>query len=268
MENGQTQNDPAVEPFSTSFIKLRQEFWTHKSQIAAMPPTLISSQNQWPSPSSSVPSFDSRIISDLPEMFAEFRGSCCYVALCLIHAEVVQTSEITVKVLMQTAHDRSAQNRGRYRISGVRKVCILATFRWSVQLTAMTATSLDPYNSLAVSRLPGSSLDLSKKCIPAETFRNAEYSMNAKLKQRAITNSSRIKEQMRAKFTNDFSELFTKMLTPFSVFINGFEYFTLGGQVFGMSIGPANRGSITSIPKFCHYSKKMNLIVFSRLPRS
>jgi FtsZ-binding cell division protein ZapB len=81
-QNAQKQRDAVVEQFSMNFIELRQELLTQKAQIAAMPPTVISSENQPPPPSPApsrpspqppVPSLDSRIISDIPEIFAEFR---------------------------------------------------------------------------------------------------------------------------------------------------------------------------------------------------
>jgi hypothetical protein len=73
---------------------------------------------------------------------------------------------------------------------------------------------------------------------------------------------------MQPKFTTDFCEPFKKMLSPFPVFMNGFEPSKLGVQLSGTSIGPGDRGSVTSIPKFYHDFKKVNLRVFDRLPRS
>jgi hypothetical protein len=94
------------------------------------------------------------------------------------------------------------------------------------------------------------------------------YPMNAKVEQRVIIEFLSNEQKMRPKFITDFSEPFNKMLTLFPLFINGFELSRLGGQVFWTGIGRQDRGSITSIPKFCQCSKKMNLIVFDRLPRS
>jgi archaellum component FlaC len=80
----QKQSDPVVEQFSTEFIELRKEVLTLKGEIALMSLTGTPSQNQPPPPSPApsppspqqppVPSFDSRIISSFPEIFAEFRG--------------------------------------------------------------------------------------------------------------------------------------------------------------------------------------------------
>jgi hypothetical protein len=76
---GQKQNDLVVEQLLTDFSELRKEVLTLKSQIAAMSPTGTPSQNQPPSSapplsqSSPVPLLDSRIISDFPEILAEFR---------------------------------------------------------------------------------------------------------------------------------------------------------------------------------------------------
>jgi outer membrane murein-binding lipoprotein Lpp len=98
----QKLNDPVVEQLSTDFSELRKEVSILKAQIAAMsltvtsspaavPPSqpimAIPSPNQPPPPSPApsqpppVPSFDSRIISDFPEIFAEFRGKQ-FVILC------------------------------------------------------------------------------------------------------------------------------------------------------------------------------------------
>jgi hypothetical protein len=56
---------------STDFGRLVSEVSALKAQI---PSTVIQSQSRPPpSPSSSVPSFDSRIVSNFPEIFAEFR---------------------------------------------------------------------------------------------------------------------------------------------------------------------------------------------------
>jgi hypothetical protein len=66
---------------------------------------------------------------------------------------------------------------------------MLATLRWSVQPTAMTSISLDPYNSCTVSRFFGSSLGLSQKCISsARTLRNVHHPTNAKVLQSIIIN--------------------------------------------------------------------------------
>jgi hypothetical protein len=75
MQNAQKQkqNDEVVQQFSTNFIELRQEFLTQKSRIVMMSLTVISSQNQRPSPSPAVKWFNSRIISDFPDILAEFR---------------------------------------------------------------------------------------------------------------------------------------------------------------------------------------------------
>jgi hypothetical protein len=54
-----------------------------------------------------------------------------------------------------------------WKLSLVRKVCILATFGWSVASTVMTVASLDPDNSRTLSRFPGSSLGFSQKCLPS-----------------------------------------------------------------------------------------------------
>jgi archaellum component FlaC len=82
---GQKMNDVIVEQLSTELIELRKEILTLKTQTSAMSLTVTPSQNQPPSPSPvslppsqqppvrSVPLFDSRIISDFPEIFAEFR---------------------------------------------------------------------------------------------------------------------------------------------------------------------------------------------------
>jgi hypothetical protein len=73
-------------------------------------------------------------------------------------------------------------------ISGVRKVSLLATFRWSVPPTAMKALSLDPESSHTVSRFPGFSLGLSQNCISAAwTLKHVNHPMNAKDEQRVIT---------------------------------------------------------------------------------
>jgi hypothetical protein len=81
---GQKLNNPVVEQLPTEFSELRKEVLTLKAQITAMSPPSTSSQTQSPSLSLAarqpsprqppVPSFDSRIISDFPEIFAEFRG--------------------------------------------------------------------------------------------------------------------------------------------------------------------------------------------------
>jgi uncharacterized protein YdcH (DUF465 family) len=55
---GQKLNDPIIEQLSTEFSELRKEVLTLKAQIAPM---------------SLTPSFDSRIISQFPEIFTEFR---------------------------------------------------------------------------------------------------------------------------------------------------------------------------------------------------
>jgi hypothetical protein len=73
---------------------------------------------------------------------------------------------------------------------------------------------------------------------------------------------------MQPKFTTDFVEPFKKMRTPFRVFMNGFEPSKLGVQLSGTSIGPGAHDSITSIPKFYHYFKNVNLRVFDRFPKS
>jgi hypothetical protein len=62
----QKLNDPVVEQLSTEFIELQKEVLTLKAQIATMSLTVTSSP--------SVRSFDSLIISDFPEIFAEFRA--------------------------------------------------------------------------------------------------------------------------------------------------------------------------------------------------
>jgi hypothetical protein len=65
-----------------------------------------------------------------------------------------------------------------------------------------------------------------------------------------------------------FPESFRKMLTSFLVFVNGFEPSKRGEQMSWTSIGPEDLASIASIPKFCQYFEKINLIMFDRLPRS
>jgi hypothetical protein len=87
---GQKLNGPVVEQLSTDFSELRKEVLIMKSQIAAMSPDLAKLRSAVESLSSdlrplpggvsalwkfpTVPRLDSRIISDFPEILAEFRG--------------------------------------------------------------------------------------------------------------------------------------------------------------------------------------------------
>jgi hypothetical protein len=66
----------ALRSASTGIQTLSKEVSALKTQIPAISLTVTSFQNQppLPSPQPPVPSFDSRIISGFPEIFAEFRG--------------------------------------------------------------------------------------------------------------------------------------------------------------------------------------------------
>jgi predicted RNase H-like nuclease (RuvC/YqgF family) len=79
-------SDPVVQHLSTEVTELRDEVSTLKRQIAAIPITATSPQSQPPPPSvvavpppqqqlpvRRVPLLDSRIISDFPEIFADFQ---------------------------------------------------------------------------------------------------------------------------------------------------------------------------------------------------
>jgi hypothetical protein len=59
----------------------------------------------------------------------------------------------------------------------------------------------------------------------------------------------------------DFTEPLRTMFTPFLVLLNGSKPSKQGRQLPWTSVGPENRRRVTSIPKFCHYSKKVNLML-------
>jgi hypothetical protein len=63
----------ALRSASAGIQTLSEEVLALKAQIAAISSAVSSSQNLPPPPSPPVPLFDSRIISDFPEIFAEFR---------------------------------------------------------------------------------------------------------------------------------------------------------------------------------------------------
>jgi hypothetical protein len=80
----QKMGDLVVGQLSTELNELRREFSALKAQIPVMSPTVTPSQNHPPSPSPAavfhsppkpaIPSFDSVIISDFPEILAELQG--------------------------------------------------------------------------------------------------------------------------------------------------------------------------------------------------
>jgi hypothetical protein len=60
-------NDPVVKQLSTDLKEFRKEFLIQQAAIAAMSRTVMDCHS-FPS----IPLFDSRLISDVPELFVEF----------------------------------------------------------------------------------------------------------------------------------------------------------------------------------------------------
>jgi hypothetical protein len=98
--------------------------------------------------------------------------------------------------------------------------------------------------------------------------KNVNQPMNAKVKQRIIIKFLSNEETDAIKIHHRLLRAFQENIcTPSSAY-EWLSLFKTGREISWTSTGPENGGSITSIPKFCHYSKKMNLRVFDRLFRS
>jgi hypothetical protein len=93
---------------------------------------------------------------------------------------------------------------------------------------------------------------------PPEHEKNVDHPMNAKVEPRVIIKFLSNEGADATEIHDRLLRAFQEILTPFPVFMNRSRPSKLGVQLSETSIGPAGHDSITSIPKFYQYFKKVN----------